>query len=455
MGAFVVGGDHQLALHRLHRHRLVVHPPDHVERTLRPAAQRRLQQVLLDPPLDHLAQVVADLEEPVRRAQPPDPLVRTAQVVVLHPQPNPLLRLLEAVELRPAQELAVDVLPEPLDLAQRHRMVRTRPQVPDLVLRQLMLEPRLAAPVGVLAAVVREHLPRHPVLARRPPVRLEHMLRRLAPVQAQPDDVPRVVVDVADQVRVLPAQTEREDVRLPELVRRRALEEPRLRRRLRGANRLRLAQPALAQRRPHRLRARRQVEPAPQRLRDPLRPSGRILPLQLHDLVLDRRRTLLAPRMAEARHRMQTRLAADPVGPHPAEQRVLGDPRLRADRRHVEPFLDPQLHHPQTELERIRPMMPPSLARRTGRLLPGGGLARAPGAGRIPFHNTRFRHACGGNLLPLSSLFYDPLPEYLMLSHGRHSFGSLPGTSFGVSPHLAQPRWAINWLLAQSSSARR
>ncbi|MDY0040176.1 MAG: hypothetical protein RBS57_07665 [Desulforhabdus sp.] len=31
------------------------------------------------------------------------------------------------------------------------------------------------------------------------------VLHRLAPVQPQPDDVPRLVVDVADQVRVLPA----------------------------------------------------------------------------------------------------------------------------------------------------------------------------------------------------------------------------------------------------------
>ena len=124
MGPFVVHRHHQLALQRLERHRLAVKTPDHVERPPGFAAQRRLQQVLLQTALHHLAQVVADLEETVRRAQPADPLVRTLVVVVFQPQPHPLLRLLEAVELRPAEELAVDVLPEPLDLPQRHRVVR-------------------------------------------------------------------------------------------------------------------------------------------------------------------------------------------------------------------------------------------------------------------------------------------------------------------------------------------
>jgi hypothetical protein len=46
-------------------------------------------------------------------------------VVVLDPQPHPFPRLLETVELGAAEELAPDRLPQPLDLAQRHRMVGT------------------------------------------------------------------------------------------------------------------------------------------------------------------------------------------------------------------------------------------------------------------------------------------------------------------------------------------
>ncbi|MEI8190104.1 MAG: hypothetical protein WCI75_10360, partial [candidate division NC10 bacterium] len=209
---------HQLPLGSLHHHRLAVHTPHHVERLLRLAPQRQFQQVVLDAALHHLAQVVADLEEPVRRTHPADPLVRATVVVVLYPQRHPVHRLFEAVELRAAQELAVDVLPEPLDLAQRHRMMRLRTQVVDLVLLQLLLELRHPAPGRVLPAVVRQHLPGHAVLADPAPVRLQDVLRRLAPEQAQRRDEPRVVVDEPDQVRVLPAQPEREDVRLPHLV---------------------------------------------------------------------------------------------------------------------------------------------------------------------------------------------------------------------------------------------
>jgi hypothetical protein len=43
---------------------------------------------------------------------------------MLHPQPHPLASRLKAVELRPHQELFPDGLPEPLDLAQGHGMMR-------------------------------------------------------------------------------------------------------------------------------------------------------------------------------------------------------------------------------------------------------------------------------------------------------------------------------------------
>jgi hypothetical protein len=45
-------------------------------------------------------------------------------VVVLHPEPHPLARRLETVELGSHQELLPDRLPEPLDLPQRHGMMR-------------------------------------------------------------------------------------------------------------------------------------------------------------------------------------------------------------------------------------------------------------------------------------------------------------------------------------------
>ena len=38
--------------------------------------------------------------------------------------PDPLLRLLETPKLGPHQKLLIDRLPEPLNLSQRHRMMR-------------------------------------------------------------------------------------------------------------------------------------------------------------------------------------------------------------------------------------------------------------------------------------------------------------------------------------------
>src|ERR1017187_10647169 len=94
------------------------------------------------------------------------------------------------------------------------------------VLLQLVLEAGLASPGGVLPTVVGEHLLGRAGLAHSGAIDLQHVLCRLAAKQIQPDEVARMVVDKTDQVRVLAAEPEREDVRLPHLVGRRALEEP-------------------------------------------------------------------------------------------------------------------------------------------------------------------------------------------------------------------------------------
>jgi hypothetical protein len=54
------------------------------------------------------------------------------------------------------------------------------------------------------------------------------VLRGLAPKYVQPHHVAGVIVDKADEVGVLASQAEGEDVRLPHLVGRGALEEARL-----------------------------------------------------------------------------------------------------------------------------------------------------------------------------------------------------------------------------------
>jgi len=168
----LLGADH---------HRLLAHPAHQVERRLGLAAQGLFQHVVGHALIQDLAQLVLDLEKAVGRAQTPDALVRPLVVVVLHPQPHPFPRLVEAVELGPAEELPPDRLPQPLDLPQRHGMVRLAANVPDPVLAQLPLEPRLAPPVGVLPPVIGEHLLGHPVLRDRPAIDLQDVFRRLGP----------------------------------------------------------------------------------------------------------------------------------------------------------------------------------------------------------------------------------------------------------------------------------
>jgi hypothetical protein len=121
---FVVNRQPQLALFRPQHHRLPLHAAHHVKGQTRLAPQRHLKEVLLDALFDRLFKLALDLEVPVCGTQAADPLMRPFVVVILHPLPYPLGCILEALELSSNEKLKVDCLPEPLDLAQRHRMVR-------------------------------------------------------------------------------------------------------------------------------------------------------------------------------------------------------------------------------------------------------------------------------------------------------------------------------------------
>src|SRR5512143_488693 len=102
-------------------------------------------------------------------------------------------------------------------------------QVVDMILPELGLEAGGTPPAGELPALVGEHLLGDAVLGYGPAVDLQDMLRRLTPEDVQSHHVAGVVIQEADQVGVLAPQAEGEDVGLPELVRRGALEEARLR----------------------------------------------------------------------------------------------------------------------------------------------------------------------------------------------------------------------------------
>jgi hypothetical protein len=176
--ALAINEHPDLALLGPDHNRLAAHAPDHVEGVYWAAPEGELQGILLEPLFDCLPQVGCDLEEAVRRAQAPDPLVGPLVVVILDPDGGALERLLEAVKLRPLEELPQQRLPEALDLAKGHRVVGPGTDVLDPLFLQLLLEAGLPPPVRVLPAVIGQHLLGDPVVGHRPPVGLKHMLGR-------------------------------------------------------------------------------------------------------------------------------------------------------------------------------------------------------------------------------------------------------------------------------------
>jgi hypothetical protein len=132
-GLFAVELHLYLALLGADHHRLLSQPPDHVKGFLGLTAQRQLLDVVGDAALDHGAQFLRDGEEPIRREQSLQRLVRTFVIVVFDPQPHPFACLLETVKLRPHQKVLPDRFPEPLDLAQRHRVMGRTADMVDAV----------------------------------------------------------------------------------------------------------------------------------------------------------------------------------------------------------------------------------------------------------------------------------------------------------------------------------
>ena len=150
--------------------------------------------ILGDPTFDHRPQLFGHGKESIRRTEAVERLVGPLVVVVLHPQPNPLPRLVEAVELGATEKLLPNRLPEPLHLAQRHRMMRPTAEVMHPVFLQFLFEACLPTPRGVLPAVVGEHLLGHAVLPGGRAVDLQHVFGRLAAEQTQADKVARMII---------------------------------------------------------------------------------------------------------------------------------------------------------------------------------------------------------------------------------------------------------------------
>jgi hypothetical protein len=129
-----------------------------------------------------------------------------------------------------------------------------------------------------------------------------------------------VIVDKADKVGVLASQPEGEDIGLPHLVGRGALEEarlggitPRLGARL-------LEQLLLMQGAANRLPAHRQKQHPPQELADFLDTQLGMAPLEVDDFPLHRRRHLRSRMVPTPGLRLQARFTLSAVHPHPLGQ---------------------------------------------------------------------------------------------------------------------------------------
>lgn len=125
---------------------------------------RQAQRVLGHLRLDARAHLARRAEVPVRGRQALKPLVGTLEVVVLDVQRHAALAVLEVGEHRAAEQLLPQGLPEPLDLAAGLRVMRPALHMRDAVALQLRLELRAPSPSRVLPALIRQDLPRRPIL---------------------------------------------------------------------------------------------------------------------------------------------------------------------------------------------------------------------------------------------------------------------------------------------------
>lgn len=139
---------------------LVAELPDDVEGFARRLLEREPQRVRCDLALDLRAHVGRGPKVPVRGHGAVECLVWALEVVVREEVLEPVLRVDVVSEDRAADELVPQRLPEPLDLAERLRVLRPAANMPDAETLERDLEFGLAAPHRVLPAIVGQHLGR-------------------------------------------------------------------------------------------------------------------------------------------------------------------------------------------------------------------------------------------------------------------------------------------------------
>jgi hypothetical protein len=135
---------------------------------------REPQRVLGDGRLDALPHLRCRAEEPIRRRQSLERLVRALEVVVLDKQPHPPLAVLEVRKDGLREKLFPQRLPEPLDLPAGLRVVRPALDVRHSVALELRFELGRSAPRRVLPALIGQDLLRGSVVRDAARQRLQH-----------------------------------------------------------------------------------------------------------------------------------------------------------------------------------------------------------------------------------------------------------------------------------------
>jgi hypothetical protein len=284
------------------RHPLVSELTYNVEGLAQRLFEREPQGVCCDRALDLRADVCGCLEEAIRGHEPVERLMRPLEVVVGQVVHEPLLRIDGVREDRTSEKLVPQRLPEALDLAECLRMLRPTADVMNAHPPQCLFELGLAAPHRVLPPVVGQHLDWLSVARDAVLEGLHHEGRPLVMRECVSHDEAAVVVHEHAHVQSLcPSQPKREDVRLPQLIRRRPLEAPRLvlpcRRRLRCLDQTLVVEDLsdLLLRHPDGFEAREHVTDAP-------RAPRLVFTLERHHVVADDRvRRTFGPRSTPLR----------------------------------------------------------------------------------------------------------------------------------------------------------
>jgi hypothetical protein len=109
-------------------------------------------------------------------------------IVVAYPVIDALTGIGKRCKHRLTQILTPERLPEPLNLTQSHRMVRSAAHVPNTLLLQHTLKTRLTTPCNKLPRIVREDLTGSAPLADGTLEYLEDRLCTLLPKQSPAND---------------------------------------------------------------------------------------------------------------------------------------------------------------------------------------------------------------------------------------------------------------------------